>query len=253
MPQLLFRVATSFLLLIATMTAQQATPFAFRDLRLGMPISEFHAKHPGGSNEVSDLSSSSLLRHLTQATCVRGTGGPRMAGAETHGVVRCNYKVPIEKIVSLIHMNAYSVSTIFVDGRLAVIEVEPPTNTNICFERPPTPGSDGFQMFATACDRFRDLLQNITDSVAKAGPVSTVADNRYQLPLLRWDNGRSVAQLEAEMCGPWNNADSGWANAMSELLAGTYCGSLDSVSSSQPVMLYVHKELGRSLVQQLSR
>lgn len=253
MSQLLSRAAMLFSLLSIPMAAQQASPFVFQDLHLGMQISEFHAKHPGGSNEVSDLSSSSLLRHLTQTTCVRGTGGSRLSGEEGRGVVRCNYKVSLEKAVSLLHMNAYGISTIFVDGKLAVIEVEPPTNTNICFERPPAPGSDRFQMFATACERFRGLLQNITDSVAKAGPVRTVADNRYQLSLLRWDNGSSVAELETEMCGPWNNADSGWANAVSEVLAGTYCGSSDSVSSSQPVILYVHKQLGRSLIQQLNK
>ena|GEM_PF-3620899 len=253
MPQVLLSAATLFSLLTVTAVAQQASPFVFQNLRLGMPISEFHAKHPGGSNVVSDLSSSSLLRHLTETICVRGTGGPRLAGDEGRGVVRCTYKVPLEKVVSLLHMSAYSISTIFIDGKLAVIEVEPPTNTNICFERPPAPGSDGFQMFAAACDRFRGLLQDITDSVAKAGPVRAVADNRYQLPLLRWDNGSSVAELEAVMCGPWNNADSGWANAVSEVLSGSYCGTPDSVSSSQPVILYVHKEIGRSLVQQLNK
>jgi len=253
MQRILLKIAASLSFLATSAVAQDASPFAFQNLRLGMSISEFRAKHPAASGDSGDLSSSSLLRHLTQSTCVKGTGGPRLAGEQVRGVVRCTYKVPLEKVVTLLHLNVYSISTIFVDGKLAVIEVEPPMNTNICFERPPAPGSDGFQMFASACDRFRGLLQDITDSVAKAGPVRPVPDNRYQLPLLRWDNGSSVAELEAEMCGPWNNADSGWANAVSELLSGSYCGTSDLVSSSQPVMLYVHKELGRNLVQQLSK
>lgn len=247
------RIVASLSFLTVSAAAQDASPLGFQNLRLGMSISEFRAKHPPASDGNGDLSSSSLLRHLTQSTCVRGTSGPRLESEQNHGVVRCTYKVPLEKVVSLLHMSAYSVSTIFVNGKLAVIEVEPPTNTNICFERPPQPGSDGFQMFAAACDRFRGLLKDMTDSVTKAGPVRTVTDNRYQLLLLRWDNGSSVAELEAEMCGPWNNADSGWANAVSEMLSGSYCGPSDSVSSSQPVMLYLHKELGRSLVQQLNR
>jgi hypothetical protein len=253
MQRIALKVVVLFCFMAFSAFAQDTAPFVFQNLRLGMSISEFRAKHPAATDSVSDLSSASLLRHLTGSTCVKGTSGQRLGPIETRGVVRCSYKVSLEKVVTTLHMSAYSISTIFVDGRLAVIEVEPPTNTNICFERAPAPGSDNYRMFASACDRFRGLLQDISDSVAKAVPVQSVPANPYQLPLLRWDNGSSVAELEAQMCGPWNNADSGWANAVSELLSGSYCGARDSVSSSQPVMLYAHKALGRSLIQQLSK
>jgi hypothetical protein len=253
MQQILLRSFSLLILLTTTTVAQQTSAFTFRDLRLGMPISEFHAKHPGGGNSVSDLSSASLLRHLTQANCMQGTSGPGVAVDERRGVVRCDYKVPLENVASHNHGGAYSISTIFMNGKLAVIEIAPLTNTSICFERPPAPGSADFQMFAGTCGQFRELLQDMTNSVAKAGPVQNVANNRYQLLLLRWDNGSSIAELESEMCGPWNGADSGWANAISEALAGSFCGTSDLVSSSQPIMLYIDKELGRELAQLLNK
>jgi hypothetical protein len=234
-------------------TAQQPKPFAFRDLRLGMTLSEFHKMHPSGSDSVSDLSTASLTRHLTQANCGRGTGETKMSGNENVGVIRCGYKVPLEKVVSLLHVSAYSVSTMFLNGKLAVVEIQPPMNTDMCFERPPEPTSDRFPMFLSACDRFRELMQNVKDSVAAVGPVKTVTDNRYQLPLLRWDNGSSVAELQATQCGPWNSTDSGWGQAISEVLAGSYCGPRDSASSSLTMILYVHRELGSALAEQLAK
>jgi hypothetical protein len=154
-------------------TAQQPKPFAFRDLRLGMTLSEFHKMHPSGSDSVSDLSTASLTRHLTQANCGRGTGETKMSGNENVGVIRCGYKVPLEKVVSLLHVSAY--------------------------------------------------------------------------------NGSSVAELQATQCGPWNSTDSGWGQAISEVLAGSYCGPRDSASSSLTMILYVHRELGSALAEQLAK
>jgi hypothetical protein len=55
------------------------------------------------------------------------------------------------------------------------------------------------------------------------------------------------------MCGPWDGTDKGWSKAISEVLERRYCAGGDSLSHRQNIMVYLSKELGRTLLARLDR
>jgi hypothetical protein len=246
MTALLF-IASVVLLYISPLAAQseksQTEPYGFHDIQLGMSIAEFKAKHRAPKVEKYTSPSASPLPG--EATCAGGMKKQQRNDLEVSlgEVTRCDYG---EKYPTI----PLQVSAMFVEGKLAVIVVEPPSDSAGCFE-PPALGSPTSQQYfyKAGCQQYPQLLQALTRNLGPATPIIPVNDNLKDYVVWRWENDSSVAEFEHHMCGPWGDgADGGWGNVISEVLEGTYCGPGDLLNSRQPVMLYVHKELGRTLV-----
>jgi hypothetical protein len=135
---------------------------------------------------------------------------------------------------------------------LALIEVEPPADTGGCFEPPPSNAANSTKYFYSAlCQSYPPLLRALTDKFGQATRVVSANENLKTFDVQRWESDSSVAEFQDHMCGPWDGTDAGWGKAISEVLVGTYCGSGDILSSRQPVMLYLDKELSRTLATRL--
>ena len=141
------------------------------------------------------------------------------------------------------------VSTIFVGGKLALIEVEPPTDTVSCFEPPPAE-SRQYLFYSANCKQYQALLHALTDNLGSRCIPGFYRQTRINVS--HWENDSSIAEFEDYMCGPWDGSDRGWSKAVSEVLEGTYCGQSDILDARQPVMLYLDKELSQTLIKHLA-
>jgi hypothetical protein len=227
--------------LFAQAPSAKAEPFGFQDIHLGMPIAEFKAKHPAPKYgpQASPLPG--------EALCVAGFGGqPRDSKEDsTTAIVRCDYH---ELYLSI----RLRIGATFVGGRLALIEVKPPSDTNDCFEPPPPAGTSGAYLYSATCQQYPQLLHDMTDKLGQATPIVSTNENLKTLPVPRWESESSVAELQGHMCGAWDGTDQGWSKAISETLKGTYCGQSDVLSYRLTVMLYVDKQLGQTLITRLA-
>jgi hypothetical protein len=216
---------TLFIVLLcssALIAQTQIEPYGFQDIHLGMSVTEFKAAHPASK----------------QTSCIQGIGGkPR------NTVVRCDFRKSYANI-------GLQISTMFVDGKLALIEVQTPFDTPGCFEPPSTAETSALYFYSTLCQQYPHLIRDLTSELGPNPPV--IPKNEKNLRVLNWHNDLSVAEFQDHMCGPWDGTDMGWSKAISEILEGSYCGVGDSLSYRQPVMLYLHKELGRKLMMQLA-
>ena len=143
--------ASIVLLYISPLAARPQTHrvelFRFQDIRLGMSMSDFEAKHPVLKIEKYGPPASPLPG---QASCVGQTVGEHRKDMEdaARGIVRCHYS---EAYLAI----PLQVSTIFVDEKLAVVEVEPPYDSQGCFE-PPKTGSatSGEYFYSVGCKQY---------------------------------------------------------------------------------------------------
>ena len=232
----LFIVLLNTSALVTQSPSTPIEPYGFQDIHLGMSIAEFTTVHPAPKIE-KNIPRVSLLPG--QALCVRGILGP-----PRDGIMRCHYD---ESYLNI----RLRVSTIFVNETLALIEIQPPPDSPSCFEPPPPAGTDLY-FYKASCLQYPHLLQDLTGMLGPAIPIFSKDENKKSLQVLRWENDSSLAEFQYHMCGPWDATDSGWAKAISELLEGSYCGSVDSLGYQQPIMLYLHKELSRTLVMRLA-
>ena len=224
----------------------QAEPYGFQDLRLGMSIAEFRTNHRAPKVEKYGRSGSSLPG---EASCTGRTVGDQKNDQEeaARGIVRCGYT---ETYLSV----PLRVSVMFLDGKLAVIEVEPPADNEGCLNlsRPARQIQHEFSM--------RHLASNIPfygnlsrGKLGSAIPLVSTNESAKNFDVRRWENDSSVAEFQDHMCGPWNGTDEGWSKAISEILEGTYCGRGDSLSFRQTVMFYLHRELSHTLETRLAK
>jgi hypothetical protein len=71
-------------------------------------------------------------------------------------------------------------------------------------------------------------------------------------------NDSSVAEYQDRWCSPLGpmakGPDNGWSKEIEELLEGSYCSDTDDADiARQPVILYLHKELGKTLMMRLAK
>jgi hypothetical protein len=196
----------------------ESAPFGFRDDRLGMPLAQFKVKHPNPPTSTFPY----------RPTC------QDMA----KGVVSCLYKDPLENI-------ATDIDTMFLDGKLALIQVKPPTRSGDCFD--PTDAYFTSQL----CKPYVDLLEVLTANLGTG--VTITSPNHKELRAMRWENSASVAELQYHMCGPWGGDGNGWIKAIPEILEGHYCGQGDNLNGAYVAMFYLDKELGRALAIRLGQ
>jgi len=210
----------------------QNGPNGFHDIHLGMSIAEFKTKHPAPKVEKYGPPGSPLPG---QASCGGQTVGEQKKVLEdaAKGIVRCGY--------SETYLNVHlRVSATFIDAKLAVIEVEPPSDTESCFEPSAPPD---------ACGQYLQFLQMLTGTLGQATRIVSPNENLKDFDVRRWEGDSSVAEFQDHMCGPWETG--GWSKMISEVLEGTYCGRGDDLSARQPVMFYLQKELSRTLAMRL--
>jgi hypothetical protein len=221
--------------------AGQNGPYGFQDIHLDMSIAEFKTKHPAPKVEKYGPSASSLLG---EAVCSVWTVGERKKGLENaaKGIVTCSYGGTYLSV-------SLRVSAMFVDSKLAVIEVEPPTDTSGCFESAPPTGTSAFGSYSAFCPPYQSLLRAWTDKLGPAVRIVSPNENLKDFDVRRWEDDSSVAEFQDHMCGPWENG--GWSKMIFEVLGGTYCGRGDDLSARQPVMFYLHKELSRTFAMRL--
>jgi hypothetical protein len=245
----LILIASILLLQIPSRIAQseksQTEPYGFRDLQLGMSIAEFETKHPAPKVERYGPPASPLPG---QALCAGPTMGEQKKALEdaVKSVVRCDYK---ETILGI----PVRISAMFVDGKLAVIEVAPPVDSSSCFD-PPPPGTSALYFYSAACQKYPPFFQALTEKLGSATIIPSSKNDpvhKEQIHALRWQSDVSVAEFQNHMCGPWDGTDNGWSKAISEVLEGRYCGNGDSLSYRQNMMLYLDKELSRTLAMRL--
>jgi hypothetical protein len=222
----------------------QTQPYGFDDIYLGMSLGEFRTKHAAPRGDQSGPSTSPLPG---QATCGAKTRVPQKSDMETRGIEPCYYKqtylgVPL------------GITTMFLDGKLAVIEVEPPYDTPSCFEPLPPDAANSAKYFHSAlCKQYPPLLLALTDQLGPATRINSTNENLKNFDVRRWENDSSVAEFQDHMCGPWDGTDGGWASAIMEALEGTYCKRGDNLSARQPVLLYLHKDLSRTMATRLAK
>ena len=244
------RIASIVLLCVSPFSVQpqsgQTEPFGFHDIQLGMPIAEFKAKHPAPKVEKFGPPGSPLPG---QASCSGWRAGEQKKDLEdaARGILRCGYSETYLKV-------SLRVSAIFVDGKLGVIETLPPSDTPACFEPLPSGASNSARSFYSAsCQQYPPLLRELTDKLGLVTTIVSTNENLKGFDVRRWETDSSVAEFQDHMCGPWDGTDRGWSLAISEVLEGTYCKRGDTLSSRQPVMLYFHKELSRTLATRMEK
>jgi len=195
----------------------QAEPYGFKGDRLRMSIAEFKTKHPA----------------LTNRDC----------GDEGNGVIRCDYS---DKMADLSLGSGMSipigVSSMFIDGKLALIQVKPPNDTYACFD--PRETSNGY-FDSASCKPYRNFWQTLTGTLGTATTVISL--DHQELHAQRWENDVSVAEFQNHMCGPWDGSNKGWSKAILEVLEGSYCAKGDNQSARYNAMFYLDKELSRAL------
>jgi len=217
----LFIVFFSGSALFAQASASERQPYGFRDVHIGMSAAAFKVKHPAPKTK-----------------CILGTGQVMGTHPSTPAVTRCDYQesdydVPVR------------VSAMLVDGRIALIEVEPPLDTYSCFEGSPPPGN--------FCEMYLKLMEDMAGSLGPARQMIPAKAGMENFRARRWESDSSVAEFQAHMCGPWDGTDGGWSKVISSILDGDYCAQNDTVSIRQPVMFYVAKESGRTLSSRLAK
>lgn len=209
--------------------------YGFQDLRLGTTFAQFKREHPSPRNKGSIFGDAGTKMEETSECSVLSPG-----------VTRCN--VDEEGFTFSVQ-----VSALFVDGKLGLIQVEPPMDSAGCFLPRPKGGSAAY-FFDAECKSFPAFWKLLTENLGNPARVGSPAqDGSYTK---RWESSTAVAQFEFHMCGPWWDAalnGNGWGIAVSELLAGQFCGQIDSLEYRQPAMLYVDKHLGRILVKRLQQ
>jgi hypothetical protein len=227
--------------------AKQTDPFGFDDARLGTSIAEFKAKHPApkpsGPGAKFEAKNGQEVQSLGagQSDCSAMQEGP-----ERHvvaGVTSCHYRgrflgVPFEA------------RPLFVDGKLALITVLLPSKM--------PPAGPSFRR------DYPLFLPELVDEIGQPKQFGNAKgwDNLIETFGLRWENDSSVAEYQDSWCIPSFPAAQGlgpdWSKEIAELLEGSYCNSNgtsnnDADNPRQPVILYLHKELGKTLMMRLAK
>lgn len=225
------------LLNVSPLIAQPQT-FGFHDISLGMSLREFHTKYPapgrswagGNSPTGRAVCSENAAARITTCSC-------NMSFLRDHflktAVDPLHHRADREQLINL------RITLQFIREKLALIEVEPPFDSGICFNSPSSLG----------CDNYPSVFRTLTGNLGMAVPSM----GGRNLTALRWENNSSVAEFQNYMCGPWDGTNKGWSKAIGEVIDGKYCGPSDSVSARQPVMFYLDKGLGRTLAIQLEK
>lgn len=242
--------ASIVLLNISPLAAQsqqsQTEPHGFHDIQLGMSIAEFKSEHPAPDpKKYGPLGGADP----GQAGCSGSRVGQRKKDLENaaRGIAWCSYGETYLNV-------RLQVQTAFVDGKLAVIEVEPPYDTPGCFAPPPPPGKSTIAIPPPPCQKdYLPLFLSLTGKLGTATRIVSTNENLRFFDIRRWESDSSVAEFQDHMCGPWDGTDVGWSKAILEILEGTYCKRGDTLSSRQPVMFYLEKELSRTLAARLEK
>lgn len=212
-----------------------------------MSVADFKTRHPAPVTEKYGPQASPLVG---QASCfiVPQVGmNARRPDDVASGIVGCSYGT--EPIPGL----SLRVQATFIDGKLAEIMVRTPGDDSSCLEPPPS-GPD-LAFYLNHCGQYPRLWRLFTDNLP---PATTIVEGKPEprYHALRWQNETSIAEFQNHYCAPWSATNNGRSKAISkevsEVLAGTYCAPGDTLSARQPVMLYLHKELGRALATRLS-
>jgi hypothetical protein len=218
---------------------KQTVPFGFGDLRLGMSIAEFKAKHP--APKPSDPGAKFYLSYgrlvqspgAGQADCSTMQEGPELRLVA--GVRSCSYYGDSLGV-------SFEARPLFVDGKLAMITVVLPSavvdaGPGLRHEHP---------------SFLSELSSGFGQPKQFGNPeIWNVISQFYGL---RWENDSSVAEYQDAWCFPLNREprlDLG--KEIAELFEGSYCGDAsDQDNPRQPVILFLHKELGKALMVRLA-
>lgn len=199
---------------------KQIAPFSFNDIRLGMSMAEFKAKHPVVTFKYAYGSMFNPPLRAGQALCK----------AMATGVSFCNYDDKFSDV-------SFKVTAMFVDGKLAAIAANP--------------GNWGYGGGLRMRDQVPTFVPGLIGQLGQptkqfGTPEWPVRDLPTEFYALRWENDSSVAEYQDHFCGPFPGG--GWSKAILELLDGSYCSDVgDSDTYSQPMIIYVHKTLGKVL------
>jgi hypothetical protein len=100
-------------------------------------------------------------------------------------------------------------------------------------------------------------VSGLAPQAAKQFGEAETWDVRGQSYALRWENDSSVAEYQDVWCFPQNKDKSGvdLSGGIVELLKGSYCSDVanDQDFPRQPVIVYLHKELGKTLMMRLAK
>lgn len=219
--------------------AKENTTFGLGDVRLGMSLVEFKTKHPAPKR--SDRGATFYLVNgkevqslgLGQAYCSIMQEGPEKHLAA--GVTACHYGafflgVPLEA------------KPLFVDGKLALIRILLPSKM--------PPAGPAFRR------NYPLFLPELVDEIGQPKQFGNAKgwDNLFQAFGLRWENDSSVAEYQDAWCYPLNkDSELDLSKEIVELLKGSYCSAGDQDFPRQPMILYLHKELGKTLMMRLAK
>jgi hypothetical protein len=239
-------IASITLLCISPLAAQSQSghvePYGFHDIHLGMAVSEFKVRHPSPDKKIWAGGTTPSGQTLCYDSDAQESKDP------AKDFVKCFYG---ETYLSV----GLRITTEFIDGKLAEIIVELPEDAGDCFD-PSDPHEDpGMRPFRLAvCQPYTNLLQSLTGTLGQAMTITQAWNPNPLHPLLalRWENDVSVVEFQNHSCGP-NGSPQGRRRDISELLEGQYCERSDIDSPRQSVMLYLDKNLGRTLVARLAQ
>jgi hypothetical protein len=222
--------------------AKQTDPFGFDDARLGTSIAEFKAKHPAPKRSDPGAKFEAKNGQEVQSLGVGQSDCSAMQeGPERHvvaGVTSCHYRgrflgVPFEA------------RPLFVDDKLALITVLLPSKG--------PPAGPAFRR------NYPLFLPELVDEIGQPKQFGNAKgwDNLIETFGLRWENDSSVAEYQDAWCFPENKDKSrlDLSKEIVELLEGSYCSDVanDQDDPRQPAILYLHKELGKTLMMRLAK
>jgi hypothetical protein len=227
--------------------AKQNTPFGLGDVRLGMSIAEFKVKHPtpkrsdpGAEFHIENNKEVQSLG-VGQSDCSLLREGPLPEWAHPElqrvvvGVTACHYYGAFLGV-------QFGAKLGFVDGKLAWIKVLLPSKM--------PPAGPAFRR------DYPLFLPELVDEIGQPKQFGNAKgwDNLFQAFGLRWENDSSVAEYQDAECYPQKTSGQpDLSKEIAELLEGSYCSVGDQDFPRQPVILYVHKELGRTLMMRLAK
>jgi hypothetical protein len=143
----------------------------------------------------------------------------------------------------------------FIDGKLAEIIVDVRGDIGVCFD-PPDPGGlpDERSGMLVACQPYGDLWKSLMSTLGQATIIRSVTHTTWFFAL-RWENDVSVAEFQKNYCAPGGGYGSNPEDSkdISEILEGQYCEKSDFSPTPRSVMLYLDKELGRTLAMRLEQ
>jgi hypothetical protein len=273
----IFLITSLCVLWVSSPAAQsqsdKTAPYSFNGDRLGMSLAEFKSLHHIPESKPPD----------PHSTVLTTQNGPSCD--QNKNVARCDYGYHYLGPTSV----GLEVDALFVDERLAVLELRPPADRDVCLDQPvilsesPEPikelepgiNSDdvvlsngevlsradfdaarksALAIWQANCGQYNNFWQSLKNGLGQPKTIASSRESMKDDPALRWETGTSVAEFEKLMCWPEpeprsSNEDRQWSKAISEMLEGHYCQSGDDLSARQTVMFYLHKDLSRKIVE----